>query len=122
MPDTSRRLAGVAYITVDGTTYMLAADLTYSPSSVTRETLTGMDGVHGYSEKPKAGFISGTFRDAGSLSVAAFNAMTNVTVTVELANGKVVTARNAWTTDAQEVKAAEGTFDVRFDSAQVEEA
>jgi hypothetical protein len=121
MADTSRRLAGVAYITVDGTTYMLAADLTYSPSKVSRETMTGMDGVHGYSEKPKAGFISGTFRDAGSLSVAAFNDMTNVTVTVELANGKVVTARNAWTTDAQEVKAAEGTFDVKFESAQVEE-
>lgn len=122
MADTSRRLAGVAYLTVDGTTYMLAADLTYSPSSVTRDTLTGMDGVHGYSEKPKAGFISGTFRDAGSLSVAAFNAMTNVTVTVELANGKVVTARNAWTVDAQEVKAAEGTFDVKFEAPQVEEA
>ncbi len=121
MGDTSRRLAGIAYLTVDGVSYMLAADCTYSVSSVKRETLTGQDGVHGYSEMPVAGFISGTFRDAYSLTVADFNAMTNVTVVVELANGKVVTARNAWTTDPQEVKTAEGTFEVRFDSAQVEE-
>src|SRR5260363_409760 len=48
----------------------------------------GMDGVHGYKETPHAGFISATLRDAGGLTVADFNAMTNVTVTVELANGK----------------------------------
>jgi hypothetical protein len=107
---------------VDGTTYMLSADLAYSPSTVRRETITGMDGVHGYKETPVAGYISGTLRDAGSLSVAAFNAMTNVTVVAELANGKVVSARNAWTVDVQEVKAAEATFDVKFESAQVEEA
>lgn len=122
MADTTRRLAGVCYLTVDGTTYMLSADLAYSPSTVRRETITGMDGVHGYKETPVAGYISGTLRDAGSLSVAAFNAMTNVTVVAELANGKVVSARNAWTVDVQEVKAAEATFDVKFESAQVEEA
>lgn len=122
MADTTRRLAGVCYLTVDGTTYMLSADLAYSPSTVRRETITGMDGVHGYKETPVAGYISGTLRDAGSLSVAAFGAMTNVTVVAELANGKVVSARNAWTVDVQEVKAAEGTFDVKFESAQVEEA
>lgn len=122
MADTTRRLAGVCYLTVDGTTYMLSADLAYSPSTVRRETITGMDGVHGYKETPVAGYISGTLRDAGSLSVAAFNAMTNVTVVAELANGKVVSARNAWTVDVQEVKATEGTFDVKFESAQVEEA
>jgi hypothetical protein len=122
MADTSRRLAGVAYFTVDGVSCMLAGDFSYSPAQVKRETISGMDGVHGYKETPIPGFISATLRDAGSLSVAAFNAMTNVTVMIELANGKIVTARNAWTVDSQEVKGADSTFDVKFESALVEEA
>lgn len=122
MGDTSKRLAGVAYLSVDGQSYMLSGDLAYSPSKVTRETLTGQDGVHGYSEKPHAGYISGTFRDAGSLTVADFNAMTNVTVTAELANGKTIIGRGMWTVDAQEVKTAEATFDVKWEGMSVEEA
>src|SRR4051794_27000415 len=103
MADTSRRLAGVAFLSVDGRNYMLAGDLEWSPSRVTRETLIGMDAVHGYSEKPYAGFIKATLRDAAGLTIADFNAMTNVTVTIELANGKVVTGRNMWTVEAQSV-------------------
>ncbi|WP_199720824.1 phage tail tube protein [Azospirillum cavernae] len=100
MADTSRRLAGVAYFTVDGVSCMLAG-ISVLPAQVKRETISGMDGVHGYKETPIPGFISATLRDAGSLSVAAFNAMTNVTVMIELANGKIVTARNAWTVTAR---------------------
>ncbi|MEO6920531.1 MAG: phage tail tube protein [Collimonas sp.] len=122
MADTTNRLAGLAYIRVDGQTYMLAADLTYRVSKVTRDTLTGQDTVHGYAEKPLAGRIAGTFRDAGSLTVANFNAMTNVTVTVELANGKTVVGRNMWTVESQEVKTAEATFEVAFEGLDVEES
>ncbi len=121
MGDTTQRLAGTAYVSVDGTTYMLAGDLAYNPSKVTRETLTGQDGVHGYAEKPHPGSISGTFRDAGDLTVADFNAMTNVTVVAELANGKTVVGRGMWTVDAQEVKTAEGTFEVKWESKDVKE-
>jgi hypothetical protein len=121
MADTTNRLAGTAFISVDGQTYMLAGDLGYSPSGVTRETLAGQDRVHGYSEKPKQGSISATLRDAGGLSVKSFNAMTNVTVTLELANGKTVLGRNMWTVEAQEVKTAEGTFEVKWEGFSVEE-
>jgi len=121
MADTTNRLAGTAFIAVDGTTYMLAGDLSYSVSGVSRETLNGQDRVHGYSEKPKQGMISGTLRDGAGLSVAAFNAMTNVTVTLELANGKTILGRNMWTVEAQEVKTAEGTFEVKFEGFSVEE-
>lgn len=123
MADNTNRLAGVAYLSVDGRNYMLAGEgITYSPTRVKRETLSGPSGVQGYSEMPVAGSISATFRDAGNLSVAAFNAMTNVSVTVELANGKTIIGRNMWTVDAQEVKSSDGTFDVKFEGPSVEEA
>lgn len=115
MADNTNRLAGIAYISVDGTTYLLSGDLSYSPGSVKRESLAGQDKIHGYSEMPRAPFISGTLRDAGSLTVNDFNNMTNVTIALELANGKMVTGKGMWTTDAQEVKTQEGTFDVHFE-------
>jgi predicted heme/steroid binding protein len=115
MADNVNRLAGIAYISVDGQSYMLSGELTYSPGTVERESLIGQDRIHGYSEKPRAPFISGSFRDAGTLTVADFNAMTDVTVTCELANSKTVVGRNMWTTAAQEVKTPDATFEVRFE-------
>lgn len=122
MADTTNRLAGIAYVTVDGVSYMLAGDLAYQVSKISRETLVGQDRVHGYAEKPVPGHISASIRDAGGLSVAAFNAMTNVSVICELANGKTITGRNMWTVDAQEVKTGEATFEVKWEGFSVEEA
>jgi hypothetical protein len=122
MADTTNRLAGVAYITVDGRNYMLAGDVSYSVSHVKRTTLSGPSGVQGYSEEPIPGSIAGTFRDAGNLTVADFNAMTNVSVMLELANGKMIVGRNMWTVDSQEVKNSEATFEVKFEGPSVEEA
>jgi hypothetical protein len=115
MADETNRLAGIAYISVDGQNYMLAGELTYSPADVERESLVGQDRVHGFSEKPRAPYISGSFRDSGSLTVKDFNSFTNVTVTLELANGKTVVGRNMWTVEAQEIKTPEATFEARFE-------
>lgn len=113
--NNTNRLAGTAYLSVDGLTYMLAGDFEYSPASVTRETLVGMDSVHGYSEKPMQSHISATLRDSGGLTVASLNAMTNVTVVAELANGKVIIGRNMWTVEAQSSKAADATIEVKWE-------
>lgn len=122
MADTTNRLAGIAFLTVDGQNYMLQGEASYGVSSVTRTTLVGQDAVHGYSEMPHPGFIAMTLRDSGGLTVANFNAMTNVTVTLELANGKTIVGRNMWTVEQQEVNTQEATFPVRFESFSVEEA
>ncbi len=113
--DNTNRLSGVAYFTVDGTSYMLSGELSYSPGDYERESLIGQDQVHGYKEKPRAPFISATLRDASALTVKDFNSMTKNTITLELANGKIVTRKNMWTTEAQEVKTEEGTFEVKWE-------
>lgn len=115
-------LAGTGSVTVDGTTYMVEGDVKYKVSTKSRETKTGYDGVHGYTEKYVAGLISMRFRDSGGLTVADFNAMTDVTVVLTLANGKVVTGKGMWTTEDQEVDAMEATFDVKFEGPSVTEA
>jgi hypothetical protein len=121
MSNTANRIAGTAYLTVDGTTYTVAGDFEYDPSSVTRETLAGQSGVDGFSEKPKAGEIKATLRDMGGLSLAAINAMDDVTVVAELANGKIVIGRNMWTVDPQGAKAEDATAPVTWQGPSVTE-
>jgi hypothetical protein len=115
MADTANRIAGTASLTVDGATYQLAGKFAYSVASVSRETKGGQDRIHGYKEMPKAPHISASLRDADGLSLADINAMTNVTVTAILANGKTVTGRNMWTVEDQDVDTEEGTFEVRWE-------
>ncbi len=119
MADTTSRIAGISFLRVDGQVFDLVEAPKWSVNKVKRETMTGMDRVHGYKEVPVAGYISATLRDSGGLTVADFEAQTNVTVQIQLANGKRVTARNAWTVDAQEVDSGEGKFEVKWESRSV---
>ncbi|KWN77061.1 phage tail tube protein [Burkholderia stagnalis] len=115
------RLAGTATLTVDGQNYLLVGDFEYNPSKVTRESLVGMDDVHGFSEKKRVGSISGTLRDTSGLTVADLNAMDNVTVVAELANSKVIIGRNMWTVEDQTVKSTDATVEVKFEGPSVTE-
>jgi hypothetical protein len=115
------RLAGITGLTIDGTAYMVVSDVTWSAARWKRETLVGLDAVHGFSETPIQGYIEATLRDSGDMSVGDFNEMRCVEVLVTLANGKVVGGANLWNTSALEVRAAEGTFQVRFDGTDVAE-
>lgn len=124
MGDTTNRLAGTAFLSVNGITYQLEGALTYSPVKVMRETLKGQDGVHGYKEMPEPGKIGGSIRDSGGLTVADFNAMTDATIVLQLANGKTVTGSNMWTVDAIEVDTVDAKFEVKWegrDGAVVED-
>lgn len=121
MAANPQRLAGTVFLTVDGQNYMLAGDFEHSVSKVSRETLVGMDFVHGFSAKPVQGHISGTLRDSAGLSQAALNAMENVTVVAQLANGKTVVGRNMWTVDTQTTKGADATIEVKWEGLDVSE-
>lgn len=115
------RLAGITSMTIDGTAYMVVSDVTWSPAKWKRDTLVGLDAVHGFSEVPIQGYVEATLRDSGSISVSDFNLMRCVEVLVTLATGKIVGGANMWNTSALEVRAAEGTFSVRFDGVDVGE-
>lgn len=116
------RLAGVATIAIDGVPYHVSGEGTYRPSGSSRESLIGQDGYHGYKEMPAAGSIKWKGRDSSGLVVAALNEANNATVTLVLANGKVVTGRNmARVGDPLEVNSEDATFDVSFEGPDVSE-
>jgi hypothetical protein len=117
----ARRIAGVAYIFVDGRQYPLRGSLTISIDTIERAGVAGQDGVHGFIETPRVPWIEGDISDLGELSLTALQAMADVTVTAELANGKVYVLRNAWTATAREFDAAEGQASVRWEGMSAEE-
>lgn len=120
MADDTLRIAGTAFLSVDGQTLPLAGEFEYCPSTVGRKPLPGMDGIHGYSESPIPGWIKGTIRDAGGLKISDLNDMTGVTVVCVLANGKTVTGRNMWTNgeEGQSGKSTEATIEVEWYGVQ----
>lgn len=122
MADTSKRLAGIASFTIEGTTYQLVGDLKYSVSRRERESLVGMDSYHGYSEKIIPGFMECTLRDSSVVSLRTFEDMTSVTVVATTSNGKTVSGQQLVCMKAIEVEVAEGKFSVRFEGDQVGES
>ncbi|MGZ3272377.1 MAG: phage tail tube protein [Caulobacteraceae bacterium] len=122
MTAVPNRVAGVAYLSVDGVSYALRGELTYTVSSSNRESVTGQDSVHGFSEKPMPGSIGGKFTDTGSVSVKSLADMTNVTVVADLANGKLIVGRNMWRVgEPPEVNTEDGSFSIKWESADVTE-
>jgi hypothetical protein len=114
MSESMRRISGSSYATVDGLSVPNAGNPGYRASRVIRETLTGEDGVHGYSEKPQPGMIKFQARDMVGISVNDFEGATGVTVELQLANGKVVTGTDMWCVTALEVNGTDATFDLEF--------
>ncbi len=107
--------AGIAFLEINGEALDVVGDLAYDTTFVKREMLLGQSGVQGYSEMPKPGSISGTIRDAGNLSQAAFMDMTSVPIVARLANGKSVYGDTMTCTECSEVKTQEGSFTVKFE-------
>lgn len=108
-------IAGTVFVTVDGTTITVGARVRYSVATVTRETKSGLSGVYGWKETPRAPFIEAEIIDRGSTAIGVFANQTNVTVKAELINGKTVIVYNAHTTEPTEIDAAEGTGTVKWE-------
>lgn len=114
-------IAGVAYVKVNGEQYALRGNLTASPSKSERTGVAGQDGVHGYIEMPRVPFIAGNFSTTAGLSIEQLDAITDATVTAELANGKAYVLRGAWTKSAHEIDTAQGQVAVRFEGLSCDE-
>jgi hypothetical protein len=119
----STAIAGSLSATIDGKAYNVSGEATYRPSGDKRETLTGQDGVHGFSAMPQPGKIAFKGRDASTVSIGALSNAFDATVVLSLANGKVVIGRNMWRVGeaAIEVNTEDGTFAVEFEGPEVTE-
>jgi len=114
-------LGGTAYLKVDGNQYDLHGNLTVYIGGEERESVTGMDGVHGFVGKPMPPFLEADLSDSGGLSLEDLGAITAATITVELNNGKAYSLQDAWVTKTPELNPAEARMTVRFEALRAQE-
>lgn len=115
------RIAGVAFVKYNGRALPIRGGWTVGFNQIKREGLAGQDGVHGYKEMPQVPFIEGDVSTTADVAIEALVAITDATVQLEAANGKVYVLRNAWTADAYEIDTEEGKLKVRFEGLSIDE-
>lgn len=109
------KVAGTAYINIDGVQYPLRGNLTVSLGTAHRESVVGQDGYHGIKEIPEAGSIECELTDQPTLDLNVLENLTGVTVTVELINGKVGTLYNATQVNHISLNTEDGKYTVKFE-------
>lgn len=115
------RIAGIAYWKVDGSQLAVRGNLTVSPTLFEKTGIAGQDGIHGYSELPVVPYIQGDVSLVEGTSVEDIDAVTDATITAELADGRVYTLRNAWRAQRSEINSRDGQFTVRFEGMDCQE-
>ena len=116
-----QRRAGLIQVQINGEVQDATGNWTYNLGKSKREAMIGADRVHGFKEIPQIAFIEGAITDRGSLDLAALAIVTNATVTISLANGKVIVLRDAWFASEGTASTEEAEIAVRFEGANAEE-
>lgn len=109
-----QRRAGLIQIQVDGEIFDAKGAFTYNLGAPLREAIIGSDGVHGYKETPQPGMIEGVITDRGNLKLASVVNARDVTVTLTLGNGKVISLGEAWYAGEGTGNTEEGEIAVRW--------
>ena len=117
----SNRLAGIISLKVSGEIRQAKGSFTYNLGKPKRDAIVGHDRVHGYKEIPQTPFIEGEITDQSNLDLAAMLTADGQTVTLELANGKVILLRDAWYAGEGDVETEEANIAVRYEGMSAEE-
>jgi hypothetical protein len=108
-------VAGECFVKVDSRQLSVRGTLTISPNRLTRTSVAGLDGIHGYQSVFRAPYIEIEITNRPQFPLTDLENVVDATVTAELENGEVWVLRNAFQTGDLELNAADGTCTVRFD-------
>lgn len=119
----AERRAGITFFKIDGAQFPMKGEATYGLGKPERTSIVGQDGVHGFAENPMAPFIELTITDGASVNLDNLSNVTDSTIVLELANGKLVVLRNAFNTNPDGLggSTSEGEINVRFEGLAAEE-
>lgn len=117
----AERIAGIAFLMVDGNQLALRGNFTVSPSPVERTMLAGQDGVHGYQELPKVPWIEGDISLMPGVFMEDLEAETDVTVVAQLANYMQYTLVGATCKANLDLNTRDGLTRVRWEGLFCEE-
>jgi hypothetical protein len=115
------RIAGIAFLTVDGTQLALRGNFTVSPSAVERTMLAGQDGVHGYQELPRVPYIEADITTMPGFYLEDLLAQVDVTVVAQLANQMQYTLGAATCKGGFDNNTRDGQVRVRWEGVTCQE-
>jgi hypothetical protein len=108
---------GVAHFKIDGVNYSQPADgnfdITYL-AGVKREFQKASNGTSTYSEMPEFDKVSGSVTTNPGFDPEPLVLATNVSITIQLANGTTFVLSRAGYTGDGKISTKEGTFDFEF--------
>lgn len=113
--------AGKLFFKVNGAQYRAKGEFTYNLGADKLTMIAGADGVHGAKSETVVPFIEGKITDGDDLDVKLLAQVQDATVTLELANGKVIALRGAVYAADANVTTGEGEVPVRFEGIKAEE-
>ena len=110
----AKLIAGVCYISMDGTRLLLKGSATATASDFSREAIQANGVVCGFKASPVVPTISGQFVVDKNFPIDKLNTATDMTVVVEFANGKVFTLGGAFVTDPVEISGDDSDTTINF--------
>lgn len=117
----NNRRGGLISLTIGGVRRDAKGNFSYNLGARKREAVVGADAVHGYKSSPQVPMIEGAISDSSDLDLRELLELTDVTVVLQLENGKSIALSNAWFAGEGAVTVEEGEIAVRFEGLNCRE-
>jgi hypothetical protein len=115
-------IGGRIILSIDGIRYRAKGEFTYNLGGYTRETVMGHTGPEGFKKMAREPFVEGEITDTGDFNVIEnLYDIEDATIILELANGKVITFKNAWYSGTGDIRTEEGNINFRFTASSAKE-
>lgn len=116
-----RRVGGIISVQINGEIYNAKGNWTYNLGRPKRESVVGSDALHGFKETPQVAFIEGEITDRSEMDLDKLVTAKDATITLQLANDKVIVLREGFFAGEGTGNTEEGNIQVRFEGASAEE-
>ena len=111
------RVGGIIEVKANGELYSAKGSWTYNLGKEKRETVLGSDTTHGFKTAPQEAMIEGAITDNVDLNLEALVELEDATITLRLANTKVIVLKDAFFAGDGNVSTEEGEIEVKFVSS-----
>ena len=108
-------IAGEGYVKVDGRQLSVRGTLTISTNQYTRETVAGLDGIHGYTKDFHPQYIEIEITNRPAFPLTDLANITDATVTAELRTARSGCCATRGIAVTSSTTRADGSATIRFD-------
>jgi hypothetical protein len=115
-----QRVAGIAYVAVDGKQHESSGEWTVNMGLPKRETKLGTARAAGYKEEPQVPMIEGKIILTRELSLSELVAIRGATVSLVAPNGDTFVLREAFFAGEGSYSTGEGEVGAKFEGASME--